>query len=97
MIDTSKEWIMCSAVKRTVPREETQLRNNDIHTIELGYRHCDIFHRFRGELDNDPDSQGFYTSKGRYVTRSEGEKIARECGQLTGRLLGGCLTSEDLW
>lgn len=97
MIDTSKEYIMCSAIKRKVAREETQLRDNEIHTVELGFRHCDIFHRFRGELNHDPDSQGFYTSKGRYVTRKEGEVIARNCGQLTGDLIGGELTSEDLW
>ncbi|MCM1220795.1 MAG: hypothetical protein NC548_40520 [Lachnospiraceae bacterium] len=96
-MDNTKEYIMCSAIKRITPREETQLRNNEIHTVELGFRHCDIFHRFRGELLHDPDAQGFYTSHGRYVTRKEGEIIARNCGQLTKPLIGGELTSEDLW
>ena len=29
-----------------------------------------------------PNDQGFYTSRGRFVTRKEGMKIAYECGQV---------------
>lgn len=97
MIDTSKEYIMAAALLRKEPKPETCLKNNDIHKVELGFRHPDIRDRFPGEVSMSPSSQGFYTSKGRFVSREEAEKIARECGQVTGKLIGGVLTSEDLW
>lgn len=40
---------------------------------------------------------GFMTSNARFVGREEAEAIARAAGQLTGPLIGGVLTSEDLW
>jgi len=40
--------------------------------------------------------QGFITSKGRFVLRDEGETIAKAAGQID-RIIGGCLTSEDLY
>lgn len=97
MIDNSKEYILCAAIKRDVPRAETVLKNNDIHKIELGYRHCDIRDRFPFEVKCKPSNEGFYTSKGRFVSRDEAERIARECGQIDGDLIGGVLTSEDLY
>ena len=42
------------------------------------------------------EDQGFYTSKGRFVTREEGLLIARKAGQVD-EILGGVLTSEDLY
>lgn len=47
-------------------------------------------------LPND-HVQGFVTSKGRFVDRAEAERVARAAGQVTGEILGGELTSEDLW
>jgi len=41
-------------------------------------------------------TQGFLTSLGRFVDREEGLAVARAAGQV-GELLGGELTSEDLW
>lgn len=41
--------------------------------------------------------QGFVVSDGRFVSREEALVIARRSGQLPGSLLGGILTSEDLW
>jgi hypothetical protein len=48
------------------------------------------------------DEQGFMVrtvlgGTDRFVTREEAEPIARAAGQLTGPLIGGPLTSEDLW
>lgn len=40
---------------------------------------------------------GFVTSTGRFVDRAEAETIARASGQIEGPLIGGVLTSEDLW
>lgn len=95
MIDNSKEYILCAAVLRKSPRPETSYHEgqNDIHRIEIGYRHHDIYQRFNNRdeysdykdcpLLNLNNAQGFYTSKGRYVDRYEAMKIAYECGQMT--------------
>lgn len=68
----------------------------DIYKIELGWRHPDIMHRFGKEVSRNPNDQGFYTSKGRFVTRKEGLEIARAAGQVD-KIIGGVLTSEDLY
>lgn len=97
MIDNSKEYILCAAILRKKWKPKTTLYNNDIHKIEIGMRHCDIRDRFAGEILTGPSAQGFYTSKGRFVSREEGEDIARKCGQISGNLIGSVLTSEDLY
>lgn len=81
MIDNTKEYILCAALKRKEPKPETVLNNNDIHKIEIGFRHCDIRDRFGDEVSCSPKDQGFYTSKGRFVDRKEAMQIAYECGQ----------------
>jgi hypothetical protein len=83
MIDNSKEYILCAAIKRKQPRNCTPYypNTNDICNIELGYRHHDIFHRFDGEMSEC--EQGFYTSKGRYVDRYEAMEIAYNAGQVS--------------
>lgn len=45
------------------------------------------------------DSQGFYCENGRHVSRAQGEAIAYDTGQLDldVGIIGGELTSEDLW
>lgn len=89
MIDNSKEYIVCAAVERIKPREcisdPYKGECNDILKIEIGYRHHDIYSRFNNEniLKQTQGSHGFYTSKGRFVKRREGMKIAHECGQVT--------------
>lgn len=77
------EFILCSAIKRIKPREtKCNYHNNDIHKVELGYRHHDILIRFRGEVSPNLFDQGFYTSQGRFVDRKEAYKIAYDAGQL---------------
>lgn len=95
MIDNSKEYILCAAVKRKRPRicEPYFQGINDICDIELGYRHHDIFHRFKRGMQQH--EQGFYTSKGRYVDRKEAAKIAFECGQISEEKQ--ILYSEDIY
>ena len=90
MIDNSKEYILCAAIRRKQPREGSPYweGTNDIMNIEIGYRHHDIFHRFNNrdihknyedcEVSNRIEDQGFYTSKG-----YEGMKIAYEAGQVS--------------
>jgi len=41
--------------------------------------------------------QGFLDSDGNFLTRAEAEVVARAAGQVTGPVIGGPLTSEDLW
>lgn len=41
--------------------------------------------------------QGFIDDAGRFLTRADAEAHARACGQLTSPIIGGVLTSEDLW
>lgn len=99
MIDNSKEYILCAALKRKEPKEIDTYwaETNDIHLIEIGYRHPDIRDRFLSEVSMSPRDQGFYTSKGRFVSRVEAMKIAKECGQIPEWHNNTILFSEDLY
>lgn len=96
MIDNSKEYILCAALKRKEPKQQMIGYPNDLAYIEIGMRHFDIRDRFPGEVSMKIDDQGFLTSHGRFVSREEAEQIARECGQIT-EIIGGTLTSEDIY
>jgi len=41
--------------------------------------------------------QGFLTTKNRFLNRKESEELVKSNGQLTKPIIGGELTSEDLW
>lgn len=99
MIDNKKEYILCAAIARKTPRNCHPYHEgtNDICDIELGYRHHDIFSRFRDENNLNEHLQGFYTSRGRFVGRKEAMQIAIECGQVDRAVEGGSLYSEDLY
>lgn len=95
----AKEYLLCAAIRRVEPRDCPKVyweQFHDIYKIELGWRHPDIMHRFGKEVSRNPKDQGFYTSKGRFVTREEGLEIARASGQVKD-IIGGVLTSEDLY
>lgn len=78
------EYILCSAIRRNVPRSESlNYHKNDLHLIEIGYRHHDILIRFKGIVSTSLKDQGFYTSKGRFVERVEAMQIAYEAGQVS--------------
>lgn len=87
MIDNSKEYILCAAIRRLKPKATDNENSpyykgtNDILNIELGFRHHDIYQRFEGELSLKNKDQGFYTSKGRFVDRYEAAYIAEQAGQ----------------
>lgn len=91
------ERILCSAIKRIVPRAKCNYHCNDIHLIEIGYRHHDIFIRFKDEVSRKPEYQCFYTSKGRFVDRFEACKIAKESGQIEVDDKKTVLYSEDIY
>lgn len=83
------EYILCAAIKRIEPRQDTTMyHNNDICNIEIGYRHHDIIRRFHGEVSRYPEDQGFYTSKGRFVGRKEAMVIAMAAGQVRNTYYG---------
>lgn len=74
-----------------------------IHTLPRPARHADIIHQLHAEggLEDEPvrgRDQGFVTSRGRFVNRSEAARIAIRAGQ-TQKLnfQPGLLFSEDLW
>lgn len=97
MIDNSKEYILCAAVRRRFPREcegnPYHEGTNDILNIEIGYRHHDIYQRFNDRtkhksieecpLELTSKAQGFYTSKGRFVDRYEAMEVAYNAGQVS--------------
>lgn len=96
-MDNTKEYILCSAIKRKKNRTcEPYYRNkNDICNVELGYRHHDILIRYKGIVQTNILAQGFYTSKGRFVDRVEAAKIAKNAGQVKECV--DRLYSEDLY
>ena len=49
---------------------------------------------FKDELEISNDAMGFYTSKGRFISRTEGMKIAYEAGQMTEQ--GTIWTQQDI-
>ena len=98
MIDNSKEYILCAAIKRKRPKKCHRCyyqQLSDIFEIEIGYRHPDIMYRFFKEVSTEPYSDGFYTSKGRFVDRKEAARIAYDCGQTSE--FKELLFSEDLY
>jgi hypothetical protein len=74
------------------------LKDNKIIT---GKRHCDCFANAIKEgytyFSSESIEQGFVDETGKFLNRDEALKIAQETGQLTKPIIGGCLTSEDLW
>jgi hypothetical protein len=81
------------------------IRDQDgkVWTLPQPARHCDVLKHIyeqtgKPTLGLHGDHQGFVTDTGRYVTRREGEIVARaKCQIKRGRIIGGELTSEDLW
>lgn len=99
-MDNKQEYILCAAIKRIEPKTCTPYYEgmNDICNIEIGYRHHDILQRFKGEVSTKQVDQGFYTSKGRFVDRSEAMLIAWKAEQASEKkAFGGNFNSiEDI-
>ena len=95
-----QEYILRAAIKRIEPKPCMPYHEgtNDICEIEIGYRHHDILQRFPGEVSKKSDDQGFYTSKGRFVDRSEAMFIAWKAEQVSEKkAFGGNFNSiEDI-
>ena len=95
-MNNKKEYILCSAIKRKVPID-CKNSNSEIGSVCLGYRHCDIIYMYKGLIDTSPESQGVFTSYGRFVGRKEGYLIAVESGQIKEKDYSNILYSEDLY
>ena len=97
-MDNTKEYIICAAIKRKYTKrclKNYSTEYQDIYKIELGYRHSDIIIKFYKQLELKMAAQGFFTSKGRFVSREEAAIIAFNCGQIPKQVT--CLFSEDLY
>lgn len=105
---SEKEYILCSAIKRKASRAENRITYkdsrvrdkfgmlDDIYSIELGRRHCDIIARF-GADNLDLSQQGFYTSWGRFLNREDALSLALENHQVIDHVHETKLFSEDLY
>ena len=93
------ECIMCAAVHLDDGNEyHFQPYNIDTGVVLCGRRHPCIFQQveyFGFKLKEH--TQGFLTTKNRFLSRDEAYELVKETGQLKSPLLGGALTSEDLW
>ena len=109
MMDNSKEYIVCSAYKvkpEFVGKPNTALHPSlqeegkyydDIHMVRLGRYHCNILRLFYDEIDENTD--GFFTSYGRWVDRKQALEIALACGQCEKDklVMGWGLDSSDIF
>jgi len=65
---------------------------------EFGQYTKETFERITRDNEDPTDDQGFLDESGKYLTRGQAEVNAFENDQVkNGALIGGPLTSEDLW
>lgn len=68
--------------------------------IFLGKSHADCFHQAKHvsvEHSQAAEDQGFFSSKGRYLTRIDAYKVAVFAGQIKDEGPGKVLFSEMIW
>lgn len=89
----AKERIICAAIHNP---EDKDMAEQPL--IYCGLRHCNILWQSK-LVSRNPYHQGFLTSKGRFVDRKEGLKIALENNQVIdhAEIRGEELYSEDLY
>lgn len=102
------EYIMCAAIWYKDFEQPTHSPYNvDCGVVLCGHRHGFIIGQMHsitglrtvtnGEKAVGDYVQGFLTTKNRFLNRKESLELVKENGQLTEPLIGGELTSEDLW
>lgn len=94
------ELIMCAAIHVDDGIDRMyQPYNIDKGLVFCGWRHPCIFSQIIISYDGRyPESiQGFLTTKNRFLNRDESLELVKQTGQLKGKIIGGTLTSEDLW
>lgn len=96
------EYVMCAANHY----DDGKDHNHQPYNINKGFVICGWRHGCCGSayLAANKDAkrwdaceQGFLTTKNRFLTRSEALELVKSTGQLDKPLMGGILTSEDLW
>jgi hypothetical protein len=92
-----REYIMCAA-NYIDDGKDHKFKPYNINKglVYCGWRHSCIFETMpEGTVHGC--TQGFLTNKNRFLTRKEGLELVKTNGQLKDDLIGGVLTSEDLW
>ena len=102
------EYVMCAANWYDDGNDHSfQPYNIDKGFVICGWRHSSIGSTYLATVNTfaqgtgitrwDDCIQGFLTNKNRFLTRAEALELVKSNGQLSKPLLGGELTSEDLW
>ena len=96
------EYIMCAANYYNDDQEHAfQPYNINKGFIVSGWRHACCGMTYMAINKNakrwDDCIQGFLTTKNRFLTRTEALELVIQTGQLKNDIIGGELTSEDLW
>jgi len=96
-----KEYILCAAIYYDDGQKYVhQPKNIDVGIVVCGRRHHNCFSILYNLLDDKYDiklanTQGFLTSKDRFVSRAEAAEIALASGQIDKKT--DVLFSEDLY
>lgn len=96
---SSKEYILCAAVHFDDGVLRTHHAQYGTGVLACGYRHHNCF-ALRPKGFEGKETQGFLTSRDRFVDRKEAKRIATAAGQLISREEGLSFTSlysEDLY
>lgn len=75
-------------------------RGGEVFSLPRPARHDAVIRlvfKKTGQKVTTADEQGFLSDCGIFLSRKQAEAVARRSGQLTGPVIGGSLTSEDLW
>lgn len=100
-MDNRQEYILCAAIHFDDGVLRTHHAQYGTGVVACGYRHHNIF-ALRPKGFQGTETQGFLTSRDRFVDRREAKKIATEAGQLYREAAGEGLVftnlfSEDLY
>jgi len=96
------EWVMCAANYHDDGIEHYhQPFNIATGYVIGGWRHGNCGMVYMATNPNatcwDDCVQGFLTTKNRFLDRKEALELVKHTGQLKNEIMGGMLTSEDLW
>lgn len=96
------EYVMCAANYYDDGDDHPfQPYNIDKGFVICGWRHPNTGHSYLAANKDakrwDDCTQGFLTTKNRFLNRADAEVLVRSNGQLKNGVQSGELTSEDLW
>ena len=94
------EYVMCTANHYDDGRDHLyQPFNIDKGFVVCGWRHSSCMSTYMALAESGCSNctQGFLTTKNRFLNREEATKLVKETGQVERDLVGSRLTSEDLW